>query len=158
MTNLSIINVNMIPKHQIQATHMISNVKKTIAVFMSNAIADHEMIFETKHTSSIISGSNWQNVKHTELQLNFPVCLLKKNIQNSQIHIQDPVKNLCWVILQKKIHYRCQAQSYKHIQAPIVRQESTCSKQHKRLMRWTSLKLTKDTGGMPVYVVFSSYS
>ena len=49
--------------------------KETIAVFISNAISDHEMSFEIKHTISIISGSNWENLKHIGLQPNLPVCL-----------------------------------------------------------------------------------
>ena len=36
------------------------------------------MSFEIKHTLSIISGSNWENLKHIELKPNLPVCLLKK--------------------------------------------------------------------------------
>ena len=49
--------------------------KETIAEFISNAISDHEMSFEIKLPSSIISGSNWENLKHIELQHNLPVCV-----------------------------------------------------------------------------------
>ena len=48
------------------------HLKETIAVFISNAISDHEMSFEIKHTLSIISGSNWENLKHIELKPNLP--------------------------------------------------------------------------------------
>ena len=51
------------------------HLKETIAVFISNAISDHEMSFEIKRTLSIISGSNWENLKHIELKPNLPVCL-----------------------------------------------------------------------------------
>ena len=44
--------------------------KETIAVFLSNAISDHEMSFEINITSSMISDSNWENLKHIELQPN----------------------------------------------------------------------------------------
>ena len=53
----------------------IEYLKETIAEFISNAISDHEMSFEIKLPSSIISGSNWENPKHIELQPNLPVCL-----------------------------------------------------------------------------------
>ena len=49
--------------------------KKTIAVFLSNAISDHEMSFEINITSSMISDSNWENLKHIELQPNLPASL-----------------------------------------------------------------------------------
>ena len=54
--------------------------KETIAVFLSNAISDHEMSFEINITSSMISDSNWENLKHIELQPNLPVSLLKKRV------------------------------------------------------------------------------
>ena len=58
--------------------------KEIIAVFLSNAISDHEMSFEIKHTIKvfqaqigkiIILGSNWENLKNIELQPNLPVSL-----------------------------------------------------------------------------------
>ena len=54
--------------------------KETIAVFLSNAISDHEMSFEINITSNMISDSNWENLKHIELQPNLPVSLLKKRV------------------------------------------------------------------------------
>ena len=47
--------------------------KETIAVFISNATSDHEMILKLSIPSSIISGSNWENLKHVELQPNLPI-------------------------------------------------------------------------------------
>ena len=78
----------------------VEHLKEAIAVFISNAISDHEMSFEINPLtnccanqltgfymratlalnglsipSSIISGSNWENLKHIKLQPNLPVCL-----------------------------------------------------------------------------------
>ena len=69
--------------------------EETIAVFMSNSIKCSNLniwkrplqcSYETHYQamkwvlklsipSSIISGSNWENLKHIELQPNLPVCL-----------------------------------------------------------------------------------
>ena len=51
------------------------HLKETITVFISNAISDHEMRFEISIPSSIISSSNWETIKHIELQPNLLVCL-----------------------------------------------------------------------------------
>ena len=40
-----------------------------------NVMSHHEMSLEVKHALSIIPGSNWGNVKHTEVKPNLPVCL-----------------------------------------------------------------------------------
>ena len=45
---------------------------------MWNAILDHKMSFEIKHTISIISGSNWEILKHIELQPIYPYAYKKK--------------------------------------------------------------------------------
>ena len=37
-----------------------------------------EQVLKLSIPSSIISGSNWENLKHIELQPNLPVCLYKK--------------------------------------------------------------------------------
>ena len=50
-------------------------------MFISNAIPDRKMSFEIKHTSSTISCSNWENLKHIELQSNLPACLTKKGVE-----------------------------------------------------------------------------
>ena len=51
------------------------HLKETIAVFISNAISDHEMNFKISIPSNIILCSNWENLKHIELQPNLTVCL-----------------------------------------------------------------------------------
>ena len=51
------------------------HLKETIAVFISNAVSDHEISLKLSILSSIISGSNWENLKHIEFQPNLPVCL-----------------------------------------------------------------------------------
>ena len=67
------------------------HLKETIAVFISNAIWDHEKSFEIKHTSSIISGSHWENLNHAELQPNLPVCLYwKKDMPTAFLSIRFP--------------------------------------------------------------------
>ena len=45
------------------------------AVFISNAISDHEMSFKSNHNIKHNFRLNWENLKHTELQPNLPVCL-----------------------------------------------------------------------------------
>ena len=61
------------------------HLKETIiAVFISSAILGHEMILKLSIPSSIISGSNWENLKHIELQSNLLVCML---INKECIHI-----------------------------------------------------------------------
>ena len=50
------------------------HLEETIAVFISNAISEHEVSFEIKHTMKH-TGSNWENLKHIEPQPNFLVCL-----------------------------------------------------------------------------------
>ena len=69
--------------------------KETIAVFISNAISDHEMSFEIKHTTSTISGSNWENVKHIEFQPNLPVCLWKKGVAVNKWIYQSKLRLFC---------------------------------------------------------------
>ena len=44
----------------------------------SNSISDHEISFEIKHTIKYNSGSNWENLKHIELQPIYPYAFKKR--------------------------------------------------------------------------------
>ena len=48
---------------------------------LQSELAHHEMGLKLSISSSIISGSNWGNLKHIELQPNLPVCKKKSKIK-----------------------------------------------------------------------------
>ena len=60
----------------------------------TNAISDHEMSFEIKHTLSIISGSNWENLPI------YPYAYKKKN---ECIHLILGFTKKIWILKAKKL-------------------------------------------------------
>ena len=83
--------------------------KDTIAVFISNAISDHEMSFQIKHTIKRNFRLKLGNLKHIELQPNLPVWSYKKrNVldKNStqdkfKSHIQHERSWLGWIVIEQ---------------------------------------------------------
>ena len=79
--------------------------KETIAVFLSKVISDHKWVLKLSIPSNIISGSNWENLKHIELHPIFPYAHKKvylltwENLYtNSKKHLAKKDKrfiNLC---------------------------------------------------------------
>ena len=56
------------------------HLKETITVFISNAISDHEMSFQIKHTIKRNFRLKLGNLKHIELQPNLPYGYIKKGM------------------------------------------------------------------------------
>ena len=54
--------------------------KETIAVFILKQYQTMKWVLKWNTSLSIISDSNWENLKHNELQPNLTLCLYKKTV------------------------------------------------------------------------------